>query len=112
MTEIKFDQVGDFCAVNNARDWLKNNGYSYGSMCMDMPIGILKGNWTIAKWRNLTAKERNQLDGQITSKDFRAGPVTIFLKEPATNEEILKGKRLQQRKRLPESVVKSLMEVS
>ena len=40
MTEIKFEQLGDFSAVNAARNWLSEHGYSYGSMCMDMPIGI------------------------------------------------------------------------
>lgn len=81
MTEITFDQTGDFNAVNAARKWLQDHGYSYGSMCLDMPIGILKGSWAIAKWRNLTAKERKQLDGQIVSSDFRDGPVVIQLKD-------------------------------
>lgn len=78
--EIPFNNVGDFEAINAAREWLHMNGYSYGSMCMDMPIGILKGKWLIAKWRNLTGKERSQLDGQIISQDFREGPVVIQLK--------------------------------
>lgn len=77
MREITFNDAGDFQAINAAREWLKANGFSYGPMCMDMPIGILKGKWLIAKWRNLTIKERKQLHGQITSKDFREGPVVI-----------------------------------
>ena len=96
MTEMTFDQTTDFAAVNAARNWLQEQGYSYGSMCMDMPIGILKGNWTIAKWRNLTAKERKQLDGQLVSKDFRSGPVVVQLKDPATDEEIKSGNRIKQ----------------
>ena len=96
MTEINFDQTGDFAAVNAARIWLQEHGYSYGSMCMDMPIGILKGSWVIAKWRNLTTKERKQLDGQLVSKDFRDGPVVIQLKDVATDQEIKSGKRIKQ----------------
>jgi hypothetical protein len=95
MTEIEFKQIGEFSAVNAARKWLQDHGYSYGSMCMDMPIGILKGSWTIAKWRNLTTKERRQLDGQLISKDFRSSPVVIQLKNPATDEEIKAGERLE-----------------
>ena len=96
MIEMTFDQTGDFVAVGAARAWLREQGYSYGSICMDMPIGILKGNWTIAKWRNLTAKERKQLDGQLVSKDFRNGPVVVRLKDPATDEEIKSGNRIKQ----------------
>ena len=96
MTEMTFDQTADFAAVNAARNWLQEQGYSYGSMCMDMPIGILKGSWVIAKWRNLTAKERKQLDGQLVSRDFRNGPVVVRLKDPATDEEIKSGNRIKQ----------------
>ncbi len=96
MTEIEFNQTGDFSAVNAARKWLQDHGYSYGSMCMDMPIGILKGSWCIAKWRNLTPKERNQLDGKLISLDFRNGPVIIQLKDAATDQEIKSGKRIKQ----------------
>ena len=96
MTEIEFNQTGDFSAVNAARNWLRDRGYSIGSMCMDMPIGILKGDWSIAKWRNLTMKERKQLDGQMVSSDFRDGPVIIQLKDAATDQEIKSGKRIKQ----------------
>lgn len=101
MTEIEFNQTGDFSAFYAATDWLKERGYSYGSMCMDMPIGILKGNWCIAKWRNLTITERKQLDGQLVSNDFREGPVVVQLKDPATDEEIKSGDRIKQ----PEGVI-------
>lgn len=96
MTEITFNQTGDFAAVNAACNWLRDRGYSIGSMCMDMPIGILKGDWSITKWRNLTIKERKQLDGQLVSNDFRNGPVVIQLKDPATNAEIKSGERIKQ----------------
>ena len=86
MTEITFDQTGDFAAVDAACNWLTEHGYSVGSMCGHMPMGILKGDWIIAKWRNLTPKERNQLDGKLISNDFRNGPIVVQLKEPAVVE--------------------------
>ena len=55
MTELEFNEDGDFNAFYAAHHWLRERGYSIGSMCMDMPIGILKGDRCIAKWRNLNA---------------------------------------------------------
>lgn len=77
---ITFDQTGDFNAYHAASKWCSENGYSHGSMARDTPIGILKGDWCIAKWHNLTKKERAGLDGYLESQDFRAGPVRIVIK--------------------------------
>lgn len=74
-----FSNEGTFQALYAAQDWLKENGYSYGSTCREMPIGILKGDWAIAKWKNLTKKEIADLDGQLQG-DKREGPITITLK--------------------------------
>ncbi len=76
---ITFDQKGDFSAIGAARNWCQENGYSCGSMCRNLPIGLLKGDWVIAKWRNLTKKEISQLNGRITSADFREGPVSVII---------------------------------
>ena len=47
------------------------------------PVAVLKGDWLIAKWKNLTKKEIAQLDGMVDG-NFRDGPVTVTLKvEPA-----------------------------
>lgn len=75
-----FDQKGDFEALYAAENWCTANGYSYGSLCRDMPVGLLKGDYSIAKWKNLTAKEKKELAGTMESKDFRNGPVIIKLK--------------------------------
>jgi hypothetical protein len=77
--EFKFKESGTFASYYKACEWLRNNGYSYGSMCSDEPIGILKGEYSIAKWKNLTDKERKALDGIMTSNDFREGEVNIKL---------------------------------
>ncbi|WP_216668966.1 hypothetical protein [Paraburkholderia xenovorans] len=41
--------------------------------------GRLVGYYRIAKWRNLNAAERRELDGTMTG-DMRHGPATINLK--------------------------------
>ncbi|MFI8384857.1 hypothetical protein [Pseudomonas sp. NPDC079086] len=77
--EKTFEQQGTFQAFYAACDWLKENGYSYGSTCRGEPVGVLKGDYIIAKWRNLTKAERNELDGTLDG-DFREGPLTLNLK--------------------------------
>lgn len=77
--EKKFEQVGTFAAYHAACRWLEENGYSHGSTSVDGPVGILKGDFHISKWRNMTPKERSQLDGTL-SGEMREGPVVIRLK--------------------------------
>ncbi len=76
--EVIFDQKGDFVAIRAAEQWCRDNGYSYGSMQRDDPIGLMKGDYSIAKWRNLSANEIKQLDGTITG-DKRNGAVKITI---------------------------------
>ena len=81
---ITFTQEGEFKAYYAACAWCEEHGYSYGSMQRDAPIGVLKGNWIIAKWRNLTLKERQELDGTISCVEtFRKAPVHVVIKEKA-----------------------------
>jgi len=68
-----------FGAYYDACAWLKENGYSYGSMCGSMPIGVMKGNFIIAKWKNLTELEISELDGRMIG-EFREGEVVIIIK--------------------------------
>lgn len=77
---LTFDDAGDFVAIHKAEAWLRERGYSVGSMQADAPMGILHGDYGIAKWRNLTPKHRAQLDGWIEGEDKRNGPVTIVLR--------------------------------
>lgn len=70
----------EFPNLNAAMQWCDENGYSYAPLCRDMPIGIMKGEWSIAKWKNLTEKEREEVDGRITTNtDWSAGPVFITM---------------------------------
>lgn len=76
-----FKANGTFQSYYDAVQWLEDNGYSHGSMCGDKPMGIMKGDWSISKWKNLTNKQIKELDGTMTSSDFREGDVIINIKE-------------------------------
>lgn len=82
MTMFKktFEEKGDFKAWHACKQWLTENGYSYGSTSCRAPgVGVLKGDYCIAKMHNLTKDEIRQLDGLVAG-DFRNGPVTLGLK--------------------------------
>jgi len=74
-----FTEPGTFQALYAAQKWLDENGYSYGPGSAMHPMPVLKGDFIIAKWKNLTRKEIVQLDGKIDGS-FREGPVTVTLK--------------------------------
>lgn len=71
-----FHDQGEFAAKAAATQWLHENGYSVGSSCVGCPCGIMRGDVFIAKYRNLTPREKATLDGQMTG-DMRNGPVVI-----------------------------------
>lgn len=73
---MTFADPGDFEAMRSAEQWCADNGYSVGGMQRGDPRGLLRGDYAIAKWRNLSRQERAELDGQMTG-DMRNGPVTV-----------------------------------
>lgn len=73
-----FAQVGDFAALDAARAWLRERGFSVGPGQTGAPSGILHGRYMIAKWRDLDAADRANLDGELTG-DRRAGPVVVVI---------------------------------
>lgn len=73
-----FKADGDFKAFYAAENWLRENGYSTGSMERDEPIGIAKGDCYISKWRNL-GEDKDLLDGVIARGDKRNGDVTVII---------------------------------
>jgi len=79
MQEIIFKANGDFGAYYAACDWLKENGYSYGSMQRHDPVGVVKGDYHIAKWRNLSKSDIEALDG--TMHPCRGGDCVVRLKQ-------------------------------
>lgn len=76
-----FSDKGPFQAWYACQNWLSEHGYSYGATSCRAPgVGVLKGDYCIAKMHNLTKAEVQQLDGIVTG-DFRNGPVTLTLKD-------------------------------
>jgi len=75
----EFQGSGDFEAWSAAAKWCKEHGLSGGSSCRSGPLGLLFGDYAIAKWHNLTATERNQLHGTLTA--HRNGPAIVNIKE-------------------------------
>lgn len=83
---IEFNQAGTFQAMYAAEAWCREYGLSVGQSCATGPTGLLFGQYDwIAKWRNLTARERIDLHGTI-SGDMRDGPVVIVLKDDAVQK--------------------------
>ena len=78
-TRIDFPNTGsDFSGWIAAKAWCTENGYSYGYLQGDSPVGIALGDVEIPKWRHITRSDREQLDGVIVG-DFLKGTVTIEL---------------------------------
>lgn len=78
-----FRAEGDFAALNEARQFLAAHGFSVGPEQRGAPIGVMLGDVTIAKWRNLDAEEREDLHGQLWTVDgsFRSGPVFLDIRD-------------------------------
>jgi hypothetical protein len=65
-------------AINAAREFCAGKGYSIGSLCGHDPVALILGkDILVAKWKNMTGREKAYVDGLITSPDFREGPVTV-----------------------------------
>ena len=73
-----FAADGDFGAIYAAENWLKENGYSYGSMERNWPIGIAKGDCYISKWTNL-GEDMKLLDGVIAEGSKRDSDVIVII---------------------------------
>jgi len=75
-----FNQSGDWEAVRAAEQWCEENGISVGTMQGSSPRGLKRGNFNIAKWRNLNRDDIALMDGTMTG-NMRNGPVEIQLLE-------------------------------
>jgi len=74
-----FPASGTFKAVEQAENWLVENGYGLGPMQRDAPRGIAKDVDYIAKWRNISPDEYSRLDGvMLPAPEFREGGATIL----------------------------------
>lgn len=77
-----FNEAGDFKAMYAAEAWCAENGISVGSSERGNPRCLMRGDFAIAKWRNLSAAERKECHGVMTG-DMRNGPVTVEMFDPA-----------------------------
>jgi hypothetical protein len=77
--KITFHGTETFEANYKAVAWCHERGISVGSSCAASPKGLMFGDYIIAKWRNLTSAEIEQLHGWI-DRDLRDGPVTVYIK--------------------------------
>lgn len=68
----------DFSALYEAQQWLVDNGYSVGPMCHGCPMGIVKGEVFIGKWRSLTREEQRDLDGQLHADRFGTARIVFM----------------------------------
>lgn len=74
-----FDSAETFHAYDQAEEYCKSLGLSVGHMCSPMPTGVKKGDFDIAKWKNLDNKDKREMDGVIVAESFRDGPVSVYL---------------------------------
>jgi len=80
---VEFLPSGTFAAYYNSTNYLKDMGYSVGSMCLNHPIGFAYHVNSVAKWVNLTQEEKDSVDGVILAQhEFREGGVIILFFNP------------------------------
>lgn len=76
-------KVSGFCRREfrdhqEAEKWLEKHGFSYGPGCRSKLRGIMKGEeWIIAKWHNLTKKERKECHGVLHG--WRDDPAFVLI---------------------------------
>lgn len=87
---IRFAAAGEHEAMHAAEAWCRARGFSVGVLQADAPRGILLGDVTIAKWRNLDAEDRTDLHGvmEASGRTWRTGPVTITIRRDAPSAVI------------------------
>lgn len=81
---VEFVPAGTFQSFYNAENYLKEMGYSIGSMEGPYPIGFSDKFDYISKWNNMNGSEHKQLDGiMVAEGGFREGSVLVlFFNEP------------------------------
>jgi hypothetical protein len=78
----EFKVPGEFESMYAAQDWLRENGYDYGSTSCIEPVAIMKGNYydydLPLKMKNFTMQQKDSVHG-IMRGNMREGPVFIYL---------------------------------
>lgn len=80
---IEFEPSGTFEAVSKAIVYLKELGYYVASICSNMPIAFMYNYSYVPKWKNLSDKERDKIEGVIIPQhEFGEGGVIILFFVP------------------------------
>ena len=74
----QFSERGPFEAFNAACAFAQQAGFCVGQTSAGNPVGLMHGYEWVAKWRNLTPRERELLHGSIIG-DHRHGPVVMIV---------------------------------
>lgn len=74
----QFSQRGPFEAYNAACAFAQQAGFCVVQTSVDNPVGLMHGYDWVAKWRNLTPRERTLLHGSIIG-ERRHGPVVMLV---------------------------------
>lgn len=79
--KIEFECDGSrFSALTAAHRWCREHGISYGATTARYAyVGLMIGEYSIAKWHNLSAKERSQLHGWLDVGEAH-DPVRLTIK--------------------------------
>ena len=85
--ERDWQESGDFAAYDAAVRFLEGAGFSVGSMARDEPIGLMFGDYGIAKYRNLSRAERDELHGELRGHK-RQGPIRVVIFARAPEEAL------------------------
>ncbi|WP_313026707.1 hypothetical protein [Brucella sp.] len=76
--------------ANRAEKLLKAHGFSVGRMQAHQPRGLLYGEFDIQKWRNLSQRDREQLDGLLSGRHVHHGDISIEILDSAPSEAVQK----------------------
>ena len=74
-----------YALMHATEQWCRDHGVSCGPTDRSRVRGLLVGEFLIAKWHNLTAKERRECHGTITG-DGREGPLFLRISRSALAE--------------------------
>jgi hypothetical protein len=80
-----FSAKGDFEAMDEAETFLSERGFSIGTNQRGAPRGVMFGDYSIEKWRNLNKREISELHGTLVG-DGRNGPLTLTIFAAAPDE--------------------------
>lgn len=83
----RFRCSGDFAAMHEAEEFLRDHGFSVGPAQGNDNRGIMFGPYAIAKWHNLNAQDQRAPHG-VMAGNMQDGPVTVMIFADAPAEAL------------------------